>query len=306
MTLDRPEISDLVIAFEPATLERLPVPRDEVLATLERHGMSAAARLVARWPHPEGVLDARFVDAVLLRAHLELQRLSEEFRQGERMRSLLVPLLDTLRRERVPGPYRVVDVGCGLGYVIRWLAAHGGLGDDTRLIGCDYNAPFISFATRLAAEEGLRCEFAVANAFQLSEPATIFTSTGVIHHFRRESLDRFLGEQGASGASAFLHFDTKPTYLAPIGSWIFHRARMREPLALHDGVLSAVRAHSPDTLAAAARRTCPEFAVGVHDGARELVPVLKVMLALVGVRRELRGAYLERLGPLAGRLGELA
>ena len=304
MTTDRPEISDLVIAFDPDTLERLPARRDEILATLEQHRMSAAARLVARWPHADGVLDARFVDGVLLRAHHELQRLSEEFRQGERMRSLLVPLLDTLRRERVPGPYRIVDVGCGLGYVIRWLAAHGALGDDTRLIGCDYNAPFIAFATRLAAEEGLRCEFAVANAFRLSEPATIFTSTGVIHHFRGESLDRFLGEQGGSGASAFLHFDTKPSYLAPLGSWIFHQSRMREPLARHDGVLSAVRAHSPAVLASAARRTCPGFAVAVHDGEREIFPVLKVMLALVGLRRDLQTTYLERLGPLSGRLGE--
>lgn len=305
MSADRPEISDLVIACDPDTLERLPVARDEVLATLERHGMSAAARLVARWPHAAGVLDAGFVDGVLLRAHLELQRLSEEFRQGERMRSLLIPLLETLRRERVPGPYRIVDVGCGLGYVIRWLAAHGELGADTRLIGCDYNAPFIAFATRLAAEEGLRCEFAVANAFKLDEPATIFTSTGVIHHFRGESLDRFLREQGSSGASAFVHFDTKPTYLAPIGSWIFHQSRMREPLARHDGVLSAVRAHSPAILASTARRACPEFAVAVHDGERELLPILKVMLALVGVRRELQTAYLDCLGPLARRLGEL-
>ncbi len=306
MSADRPEISDLVIAYDPETLARLPARRDEVLATFERHGMSSAARMVARWPHTDGVLDAGFVDGVLLRAHHELQRLSEEFKQGERMRALLVPLLATLRRERVPGPYRIVDVGCGLGYVIRWLAAHGELGDDTRLVGCDYNAPFIAFAARLAAEEGLRCEFVVANAFRLRSPATIFTSTGVIHHFRGESLDRFLGEQGTSGASAFVHCDTKPSYLAPLGSWIFHGARMREPLARHDGVLSAVRAHPGVVLAGAARRTCPDFAIAVHDGERELLPVLKVMHSLVGVRRPLRAAYLERLGPLARRLGELA
>jgi hypothetical protein len=36
------------------------------------------------------------------------------------------------------------------------------------------------------------------------------------------------------------------------------------------------------------------------------LPVLKVMHSLVGVRRSLRAAYLERLGPLARRLGELA
>jgi SAM-dependent methyltransferase len=303
---DRPEISDLVIAYDPATLARLPVARAEVLGTLEQQRMRAAMAIVARWPEREGALDPAFVDGVLLRSHLELQRLSEEFRQGERIRALLVPLLETLRRAGVPGPYRIVDVGCGLGYVTRWLAARGDLGADTELVGCDYNAPFIRFATRLAEEEGLRCTFAVANAFQLAEPATIFTSTGVIHHFRGASLDRFLAEQGAGEARAFVHCDTRPTYLSPVGSFIFHHARMREPLARHDGILSALRAHRGDALLAAARRSCPGFASGVHGGGRALFPVVEIMHALIGVRRELGAAYLEQLGPEAPRLGELA
>lgn len=304
-TNDRPEISDLVIAYDPRTLERLPVRRDEVVAELERHGMRAAVRVVSPWPHRDGILDAGFVDGVLLRAHHELQRLSEEFRQGERMRGLLAPLLDVLRAAGAPGPYRVVDVGCGLGYVVRWLAAHGNLGADVELVGCDYNAPFIRFASALAAEEGLACRFVVANAFRLDEPATLFTSTGVIHHFRGEGLDRFLAEQGASEATAFVHCDTKPSYLAPLGSLLFHQARMREPLARHDGVLSAARAHPGEALLAAARAGCPGFALGVYDGERELLPVLKVMHSLVGVRRHLAAAYVARLGPLARRLGAL-
>jgi SAM-dependent methyltransferase len=303
---DPPEISDLVIAYDPATLERLPVRRDEVIAALEQHGMRTAARLVARWPHEGGVLDAPFVDAVLLRAHHELQRLSEEFRQGERMRVLLVPLLDVLRSTGMPGPYRIVDVGCGLGYVVRWLASLGSLGSDVKLVGCDYNATFVRFASRLAAEEELACDFVVENAFRLDAPATIFTSTGVLHHFRGEGLDQFLAEQGASDAVAFVHCDTKPSYLAHLGSFIFHYARMREPLARHDGVLSAVRAHTGHVLTRAARRVCPGFGVAMYDGERELLPVLKVMHALVGVRRELTDAYVERLGPLARRLGALS
>jgi SAM-dependent methyltransferase len=306
MNTDRPEISDLVIAYDPDTLARRPVRRDDVIAELERHGMSTAVRMVTRWPHASGVLEAPFVDGVLHRAHLELQRLSEEFRQGERMRRLLVPLLDALRSRRVAGPYRIVDVGCGLGYVVRWLAGHGALGDDTRLVGCDYNASFIERAGRLATEERLPCSFVVANAFRLAEPATIFMSTGVIHHFRNQGLDRFLAEQGASEARAFLHCDIKPTYLAPLGSWLFHHARMREPLAHHDGVLSALRAHPGDRLVAAARRACPDFAIALHDGERELLPVLKVMQALLGVRRDLAPAFTASLGPLARRVGPLA
>ena len=147
---DRPEISDLVVAFDPATLERLPVRRDDVLAELGRHGMTRAARLVAGWPHAGGILDPAFVDGVLLRSHGELQRLSEEFQQGARARRLLGPILAALRAGGVAPSYRVVDVGCVLGYVVRWLAARGDLGADVELIGCDHNATLVGLARTLA------------------------------------------------------------------------------------------------------------------------------------------------------------
>jgi SAM-dependent methyltransferase len=304
---DVPELSDLVVDYEPETLARRPVRRDAVLAELARCRMRTAARIVERWPHEGGVLDAAFVDRVLVRAHLELQRLSEEFRQGERALVLLRPLLDALRARGVPPPYRVVDLGCGLGYVVRWLAAHGRLGGDVRLVGCDYNAVFVARAARLAEEERLEgCEFRVANAFRLEEPAHVFLSTGVIHHFRGEALDRFLEQQTTPTTQAFVHMDIKPTWLAPVGAWLFHQARMREPLARHDGVLSAMRAHPGDVLASSARKCCPELAVGVFDGAREALPVLKVMQARVGVRRDVAPAFVERLGSSRRRLEPFA
>jgi hypothetical protein len=52
---DRPEISDLVVAFDPETLARMPVRRDDVLRELERHDMPSAARIVDSWPHDRGV-----------------------------------------------------------------------------------------------------------------------------------------------------------------------------------------------------------------------------------------------------------
>lgn len=298
---DRPEISDLVVAFDPETLARMPVRRDDVLYELERHCMPSAARIVDSWPHDRGVLDARFVDGVLARAHGELQRLSEEFQQGQRARRLIAPILATLRGGGVAPPYRIVDVGCGLGYVIRWLAARGELGSDVELIGCDYNASLIALARGLAECERLRCRFEVANAFRLAEPATIFISTGVIHHFRGRDLDRFLGEQ-ATQAQAFAHFDIKPSWLASIGSWVFHRSRMREPLARHDGVLSARRAYTAAMLDAAARRACPSHAIAVFDGRRERLPLLRVMQALIGIRQDLAERQRIEFGPLAARL----
>jgi SAM-dependent methyltransferase len=299
--VEAPEISDLVVAYDPDTLARLPVRRDEVLAQLGAHRMRRAMRIVARWPHQGGVLDAAHVDRVLLTAHHELARLSEEFRQGERMLRILKPLLRALRQAGVRGPYRVVDVGCGLGFVMRWVAAHGGLGDDVRLVGCDYNAAFVHLAQALADEERLACRFVVANAFRLAAEATIFTSTGVIHHFRGERLRQFLSQQAIAGPSAFVHADIKPTYLAPLGSWMFHQARMREPLARHDGVLSALRAHSGAQLMAAANAACPEFASSLFDGQLELIPILRVMQVLVGIRREFLPAFAAELGPLERR-----
>jgi hypothetical protein len=124
----------------------------------------------------------------------------------------------------------------------------------------------------------------------------------VIHHFRGAALDALFAEQYAAGASAFVHCDIKPSWLAPLGSAVFHVARMREPLARHDGILSALRAHPGAELLRAARAACPGWKIGVFDGRVEALPFLNVMQALVGVRAELADAWLERLGPLASRI----
>jgi len=127
----------------------------------------------------------------------------------------------------------------------------------------------------------------------------------VIHHFRGRDLDRFLGEQ-ATQARAFAHFDVKPSWLAPVGSWVFDQSRMRAPLARHDGVLSARRAHSAATLGAAARRACPDHAIAVFDGRRERLPLLRVMQALIGIRQDLAERLRIELGPLAARLAAVS
>jgi 2-polyprenyl-3-methyl-5-hydroxy-6-metoxy-1,4-benzoquinol methylase len=298
----RPEISDLVVDYDRDTLERLPVRRDEVLDRFTDLGMFRARAIVESWPHCDGCLDNAFVDMVLVRSHLELQRLSEEFQQGARIERLLLPVLAAFRVSGVRPPYRIVDVGCGLGYVIRWLAHANTLGDDVNLLGCDYNARLIMEADILAKRESLRCSFAVANAFRLDEPATIYISTGVVHHFRDRDLETFFAEQATSEACGYLHSDIKASWLAPIGSWMFHVARMRQALARHDGVLSAERAHPTSFLANSARRASPDFFVGVFDGRRELFPILHVMQTLIGLRSTLSDSVLHHLGPLAARV----
>jgi SAM-dependent methyltransferase len=272
-----------------------------VVARLEDNGQRRAARYVAALPAREGILDQASCEAILVRAHIELQRLSEELLQADRMRLVLVPLLAALRDAGVAPPLRVVDVGCGLGYVVRALAAHGRLGRDVELIGCDMNPALIGAGQRLAEEESLACELRVANAFRLEAPAHVYISTGVLHHFRGAALAAFFA--GQRGAHAFLHSDTQPSLLSPLGSWIFHQARMREPLAQHDGVVSAVRTHPARTLLSAARAETG-FRCASFDEATSMAGViLRPMHAITGTRPSLWEAFRARLGPLASRLG---
>jgi 2-polyprenyl-3-methyl-5-hydroxy-6-metoxy-1,4-benzoquinol methylase len=295
------EISDLLVDYDIDTLEARPVRRDEVIDRLAQNGQRWAARYVAGLPAPGGILDRAACESVLLRAHTEIQRLSEEFLQVDRLRLLLVPLLRALREAGERPPYRIVDVGCGLGYVARALSAHGRLGRDVELIGCDMNPKLVGAARALAEEEALPCQIRLANAFRLDEPAHVYISTGVVHHFRGPALAAFFA--GQREAHAFVHSDIAPSALSPLGSWLFHRARMREPLARHDGVVSAQRVHTAATLRAAARAetgfTCVAF-----DEARSFAGViLHPMQAVVGARPGLWSAFTAHLGPLAARLG---
>lgn len=301
MTPASPEISDLVVDYDPVTLRRRPVAREAVVARLLAAGNRRAAAIAARLPVRGALLDDQEVDAVLVRAHLELQRLHEEFRNGERLLLFLRPLIAAVRATR-PGPVRVVDVGCGLGYAMRWLAARGGLGPDVTLCGVDYNATLVRAANRLAEAEGLRCPFFVANAFQLAQPATLYTSTGVLHHFRGADLPHFFAEQARSPALGLLHLDIRPSWATPLGAWIFHQARMRDPLARHDGTLSAVRAHTAQTLLAAVHVGAPGLRPVLGDSGGGPLGILHLMQALLVLRPPVFEAFGANLGPLARRL----
>jgi SAM-dependent methyltransferase len=281
-----PEISDVVVDYDPKTLARRPIALRQALEQLGRVP-NRARRIVRRLPVRGGIVEDEAVDGMLLRAHLELQRLHEEFRIGPEMRAALVPLVGIVRAHVGDRRIRVVDLGCGLGFVLRWLAAHGGFGDDIELLGVDYNRTLIASASRLATQDRLRCKFAAANAFALREPADIIISTGVLHHFRGDGLVRVFGEHEQSRALGFVHLDIRPSWVASLGSWIFHLARMREPLARFDGYWSAVRAHTSGTLCGAAGRGAPSFALATLDERFTLRSLVQIMHGIIGVRREL-------------------
>jgi SAM-dependent methyltransferase len=296
---DLPELSDLIVDYDPTTLDRRDVTRRRVLVGLTSAAPSAAMRVVRRLTDRDGVLDRAVVDGVLVRAHLELQRLHEEFRLAPMIRDLLAPMIELARRTTGDRHIRVVDLGCGLGFVVRWLAARGGLGSDVELIGADYNRVLVDAAQRLADEERLACRFVAGNAFALREPAHLVISTGVLHHFRDADLVAVFAQHERSRAVGFCHVDIRPSLVAPLGSWIFHRARMREPLAQFDGVQSVVRAHPLETLREAAAGSAPGFALGAIDARPGAAGLLRIFHTILGVR----GADRERLGAAYAPLG---
>ncbi|MER7766554.1 class I SAM-dependent methyltransferase [Kitasatospora sp. NPDC096140] len=296
------EISDLITAVDPRDGRRLPVARDEVVRQLREGGDEPAARIVAGLPADrDGTLDPDAVDRLLVGVHTELQRLSEELRIGDRLVHLLGPLFDAIRADGGrPGPYRLVDVGCGLGYLVRWLAATGALGPDVELVGVDLNAALVGEADRLARTEGLDCRFVHGNAFELPEAATVYVSTGVLHHFGADALGEFFRAQAASPALAFCHFDIAATGLAPVGAWVFHRARMRHPLGRHDGVVSAMRAHPDEVLLRAA--AVPGMRALVYEPRGLSNPFCTTLRPVIGVRPELEAPLRRALGRRARRL----
>lgn len=295
------EISDLIVDYDPQTLERRQVKKSEVVARLTDNRQRWAARIASTLPTRDDILDPDAVDLVLFRAHAEIQRLSEEFRQERRVWTLLGPLVDCLR-ERGISPIRVVDVGCGVGYLIRALARDHAA-EDIEFWGVDLNKALIDAADKLAREEELPAQFHHANAFRLDAPAHIFLSSGTIHHFRGDALSAFFADQRRLKPQAFLHFDIQPSWASPVGAFLFHRARFQEALSRHDGYCSALRAHPGPTLLDAAADPDGSFRCRLFDHHGGLLPIFRVMQAIVGVREDLEAPWLERLGSVTRRLG---
>jgi len=302
----QPEITDLIIQHDPRTLARLPVRKQDVLQVFSDFGNRKALRAVEALPEHQGILDDRAIDRLLIATHWEMQRLAEEFHHGNRVWDLLRRAVTAIRNSGFRETLRIVDVGCGTGYTLRWLAAHVPLEDHAvELVGMDLNSTLIREANRLAALEQLNCRFIHGDAFSREHSGHIFLSTGVVHHFRGEALLDFLRRHEQPGTFAFLHYDFQPSFLAPFGSWFFHYLRMRTAVAKHDGVLSAIRAHTARTLVEAARAAVPGFASGIYGARIWKTPAPRVFHTLLGIRRPLLPEFHSQLGIRGARLGEL-
>lgn len=280
------EITDLLWPTDQGVLQ--PVVRDVAVDALASRGQHHAARLVASMPYADGVIDAAYLHGLGLRIHCELQRLGEELQLDRRIAALLSPALQDLRGAS-HDPVTVLDIGCGLGHVLRASAAHGYLPNDVNLVGVDLNPVLIEEARRLATVEELDVRFEHGDAFDVArvglDPSrTVVISSGLLHHFSEDELAGFFAAQAHAGFAGFAHFDIAPCLWSTIGAWVFHRARMREPVSRHDGVLSARRAHSAQVLMAAAHSGAAEYQVEVLEGSRWHPRALDVLRPIVGWR----------------------
>ena len=267
---------------------RLPVAQADVLSRLRAGGQHRAARIVAAMPAASGILDPDYVDALGIRVHCELQRLGEELQFGRRVAALLSPVIEMMRGCGA-GPLRVVDVGCGLGFLVRALAACSALGPDVELVGVDLNPVLVARARQLAAREGLACRFVQGDALTpgvavRDGACCVVISSGLLHHLPASALAEFFAAQARLAVAAFAHWDIAPCLWSTLGAWVFHYARMREPVSRHDGVLSARRSHSGAALLAAARSGAPGYDIQVQEGSRWHPRALDVLRPVVGTR----------------------
>src|SRR5215831_2647796 len=185
------EITDLLWSID-ADGMRQAVSKADVLHRLRAQRQGRAARIVSAMPSAHGILDPGYVDALGFRVHCELQRLGEELQLARRVAASLSPLIERVRL-RSTGPVRIVDIGCGLGFIVRAMAASWALGPDVELVGVDLNPSLVAEAGRLATQEGLTCRFEQGDALEpelaIQDGARcIVISSGFLHHLPESGL----------------------------------------------------------------------------------------------------------------------
>lgn len=134
----QPEITDVIVRHDQRTLERVPVRKREVLEIFEKYGDRQAVRAVQGLAERDGLLDESGIDRTMLAVHWEMQRLAEEFYHGNRVWEILQAVVMALRKSGFLKKIRVVDVGCGIGYTTRWLAARMGTRAGVRGDGSEF------------------------------------------------------------------------------------------------------------------------------------------------------------------------
>ena len=128
---------------------------------------------------------------------------------------------------RVPAPRRVLDVGCGTGYLLRQLAARAP--DAVELAGVDAAVPMIRVAQESTADPRVR--FHAATAEDLPEPDGVFdlvvSTTSFDHWADQEAGLRECARVMAPGGRLVLVDQFSPVYLPTLVGSRRGKARTR-------------------------------------------------------------------------------
>jgi hypothetical protein len=110
----------------------------------------------------------------------------------------------------------------------------------------------------------------------------VIISSGLVHHLPEPGLPEFFAAQARLRVAAFAHWDIAPCLWSTFGAWVYHYARMREPVSRHDGVLSARRAYSAARLQMAAQTGAPGYGIQVMEGSHWHPRALDVLRPVMG------------------------
>ena len=128
------------------------------------------------------------------------------------LRPLICPL--EVVADAVPGGARVLDVGCGAGLLLHWLALRKALAEGT---GFDTSPRAVAAATAcVAADEPLRFECLAPDSPWPAGPFDVVTVVDVLHHVPPDRQRAFIGRLRQTGARCVVvkDVDRRPRWKA--------------------------------------------------------------------------------------------
>jgi SAM-dependent methyltransferase len=151
--------------------------------------------------------------------------------------------LDSLELEKVAGPIRIVDVGCGYGDVLRrierWAVTRGVA---VELTGIDLNPDAVAIAAEASgAKSAIRWAHADVFAYTPEEPPHVALSSLFTHHLAEKDVVRFLEWMERRTLTGWFIHDLSRNR-NPYHLFRLLATRMRlHPFVQHDGPVSIQR-----------------------------------------------------------------
>jgi ubiquinone/menaquinone biosynthesis C-methylase UbiE len=151
-----------------------------------------------------------------------------------------------LNGEEHPSDLTVLDVGAGMGDILRYVA--GRLGSRTGLLPIAVDRH--SEAGRLCKQSSLRS--VVADGCSLpfrSRSVDVVIASQLLHHFARDAAMLLIGEFVRIARLGVVISDLERARLAALGIWLVSFPLLFHPVSRRDGVVSIRRGFTADELA---------------------------------------------------------